>query len=452
MRLGRLALFASILAGGLSLPGLAEAGRGRVRGAPAAPAPSGRLLSDEAVQAAVAATPAGGTAHLPAGLFRSALVVDRPMTLVGAPRGTTLDAGGLGQPAIRVLAGVTDVSIVGVRVQNATAEGILAEGGNDGLQVRGVTAAGCGGDGVRLLGGADVVVDRCAFDANGGAGLDSTGLRLLASRLLVRGNAGAGVVLRGERARVIESKFQGGAEGVRFEGERGEVLRNSFEGVAVAARFAAASDTCSFARNDVKGGTSAAVAELGSIYGDVTANRVDRMSGDAIVLRGTWHTVAANVLTSVAGAAVAGEGSSFRVQGNDVRGAGDAGVLLKGSGNTVDANRFASTAGPAVSLSGDGNVVALNTVTGGQDDGIVLSGSMNRVVSNVVTGAFGEGIVLEGDGNTLQGNILKRAAGNGIRVAAGERNYLVANTVVDCGDRGVSDEGSGTTLERNRVE
>lgn len=453
MRFGRLSWLPLILAGAACLSAPAEAGGRRGRRGPArTPTTTGRFLSDEALQAAIAATPSGGTATLPAGSFRGALVVDRPMTVVGAPRGTVIDGQGTGQPAIRVLAGVRDVAIVSVRVQNVGADGILAEGGNDNLEVRGASVAACAGDGVRILASADVTVDRCALDGNGGDGLDADGPRLLASRLLVRGNRGAGAVLRGERARVLDGTFEGGAEGVRFGGLRGEVVRCSFDDATVAIRFADASDTCSFAHNTVRGGTSAVVADVGSIYGSVTANRLSNFAGDAIVLSGSWHTVAANTFSSVAGAAVVGEGGSLRVQGNDIRGAGDGGILLEGSGNTVDANRLASVSGPAVALLGAGNVVALNVVTGPRGDGVVLTGSMNRAVSNEVTGAFGEGILLSGDGNTLQGNVLKRAGGNGIRIASGERNYLVANTVVGCGDRGVSDEGSGTTLERNRVE
>jgi hypothetical protein len=445
-------LWAVLLLGtALAVPAVAEAGpRTRARRGPGGGVAAGPTIADDPLLAVVAATPSGGRAYLPRGVFRTALILDRPMTLVGSPFGTTLDGTGLGLPGVRVLSGVADVSLQGLRVENADQDGVLAEGGNHRLQLRSVTLLHNGGDGARVVDAAGVVVDRCRLEANAGDGLDASGPALRATRLVVRRNGGAGVVVRGFQGQVTDGSFEGGADGVRLEGERGVARRNAFRDVRVAGRFGATSDTCSFERNDVRGGVSALLADPGSIYGTASGNRVRGVSGDAFGLSGTWHSVLSNDVERAAGAGVDGDGSSFRVQGNDVKDAG-LGISLRGTGNMVDSNEVEGAKGPSLAVEGDGNVVALNRTSGGAD-GILLAGSMNRAVSNVVEDARGEGLVLSGDANTLQGNVLHATAGNGIRVAAGVANYLVANSIVGCGDRGFVDAGSGTVLERNRIE
>src|SRR5688500_10165262 len=119
-----------------ALPAVAEAS-GRRRTRPGLPAVTGAATpkSDEAVQAALDSTPAGGIVRLPYGVYRTAIVVDRPLTLVAHPRGTTLDSRSLGRPAIEVLEGVAGVVVDGVRIAGSDVDGIHAHDGADRLRV-----------------------------------------------------------------------------------------------------------------------------------------------------------------------------------------------------------------------------------------------------------------------------------------------------------------------------
>ena len=199
----------------LAVPSVAEASsRRRTRRGANPAAPSGPPRSDETVQRILADTPAGGTAYLPAGTYRTSVVVDRPMRIVASIFGTTLDADGLGRPAIEVMPGVADVSIEGVRLVRAQGDGLLARGGNDRLLLSRVAVVGCQGDGARIVASDGVVLDRCSFDLNGGDGLDVAGRGTKASRLSFLGGRAAAVVLRGEDVALVDSLFVGGPAGV----------------------------------------------------------------------------------------------------------------------------------------------------------------------------------------------------------------------------------------------
>ena len=408
--------------------------------------------SDESVQAILAATPAGGVARLPAGRYRTTIVIDRPVMLVGSPLGTWIDAAGLPGPAIRIAVGVEDVAIDSLRVASASAEGLLAEGGNHRLALRRSQFADCASDGVRIVASDEVAVDRCTFEGNRGNGLDAEGRGLVAFRLLARRNAGAGVVLRGEDGRLSDSGFQDGAEGVVFVGKDLSAFRCGFRGVGTAARFAATADTCTFERSDVRGATFGAVAEDGSVYARVAGNRIDRPSADGVVLAGMWHTVEANTINAAGLCGVRAAGSSFRIAGNTILGAGAQGVRLEGSGNMVDGNTVADAALAAVSAVGDGNVVAVNAIDRPGADGIDSLGSACRIVANRVSDAGAVGIRLSGDGNTVQDDVVTGAALEGIRLEGGSGNFLLTNRLLLCGGAGLVDLGVGTTFDRNQID
>lgn len=409
------------------------------------------IKSDESVVAALAATPAGGVCRLPFGSFRTAVVVDRPMTLVADPRGTRLDAKGLGRPAIEVVAGVAGVTLDGVHVTASDVEGIRVGEACDGLRLMRVTVERCTGPGVVVARSASVRLEHLVIDRNGGDGLDlhAVGGRVVGGRW--RQNPGAAVRLRGSDVEFTGALIEGGAEGVVFDGRDLLAARLSFRGTRLLARFTTQADTCTLARCEGRDVGSLAVADDGAVYARIEANRVAGTAGDAVVLRGTWHAVEDNRLGKVAGTAVVGEGLSLRVADNVVERAGGGGIHLAGMGNTIEGNLLGPCGGDAIVADGTASLVARNRVEGGAGTGLVVTGDHALVASNQVRSVPGAGVRLAGDDGTLQDNRLEDTGLEGI-VVSGDNNRLVGNSVARCGGRGVYVEGTGTVFERNRID
>jgi len=440
------------LVAALALPSIAEAGarrRIRVVGAPAAP--SAPVKSDEAVTEILRRTPRGGIAQLPAGAFRTAVVIDRPMTLVASPAGTTFDATGLSRPGIEVLAGVTDVVIDGVRIVGAT-DGLVADGGNDRLAIRRVVALGCAGRGARVASSADVTIDRATFDGNGTGGLDliAEGARL--TGLSFHANGGAAATLAGRDVELADGVLEGGAEGVRFAGLRCRVFRTTMRDVAVAARFTSTSDTSTLSRCDVRGAASLAVTDEGSMFATIEGNRVDGTSSDAVRLLGSWHVVEGNVIVRAGGAGVVGRGTSLRVTENTMASPAADGASLIGDGNTIEANKITGAGGAGVRVAGASCVIAMNECPGAMREGVSLVGAHNIVVGNRADAARLQGVLVTGDANMIQGNQLLGTGAAGIRIGGGTANVVTSNTILRCGGRGFEDAGVATAIENNRID
>lgn len=456
MNLRRPSLFALLtLAAFTVAPAVAEAGSSRRARRPAPIANNGTtssLKSDESVQAALAATPAGGLLRLPFGSFRTAIVVDRPMTVVADPRGTRLDAKGLGRPAIEVAAGVTGVTIDGVVVSAADTDGVAVGAGCDDLRVTRVTFERCAGDGLHVARSANVRVEGCVFDRNGGDGLDLDAVGGVVTGCTFRENGGAAARLAGTDVTITSSSSNGGAEGVVFEGLRIAATRLTFRGTRLLARFAATSDTCALERCDGRDVGTLATTEEGSTYARVVGNRVAGTTGDAVVLRGTWHTIEGNSLGRVLGSAVVGDGLSLRVAENSTLSSAANGIRLSGMGDTVEGNVLGPCGADALVLDGVAHLVARNVVRDGNGSGLVLDGAFHQAVANRITNVPGAGIRLEGDDCLLEANRLERAGLEGIVVAAGRDNQLRANAIARCGGRGLADDGTDTVLERNRID
>lgn len=436
-------------------PTVAEAGSARRTRRPAPIANGGTissLKSDESVQAALAATPAGGTLRLPFGAFRTALVIDRPMTVVADPRGTRLDAKGLGRAAIEVRPGVVGVAVHGVVVSASDMDGMTVGAGCDGLRVSRSTFERCLGDGLNVARSADVRVEGCVFDRNGGDGLDLDAVGGVVTGCTFRENGGAAVRLAGEDVALTTSSSNGGAEGVVFEGARLTAMRLTFRGTRLLARFAATSDTCAFERCDGRDVATLATTEEGSTYARVVGNRVAGTSEDAVILRGTWHTVEGNSLGRVLGSAVVGDGLSLRVADNTTLSTAANGIRIRGMGDTVEGNVLGPCGADAIVLEGVAHLVARNVVRDGNGTGLVLDGAFHQAVANRITNVPGAGIRLEGDDCLLEANRLERAGLEGIVVAAGRDNQLRANAIARCGGRGLADDGTDTVLERNRID
>lgn len=431
---------------------VAEAGSLRRSRRGGVPAPvAGASKSDDLVRAAIDATPAGGVAVLPFGRFRTALVVDRPMTIVGDRRGTVLEATGLGRPVIDVAEGVVGVTVEGISIVGSDVEGVLVRATAHGATLRRVAVTNCGGDGVRVLAD-DARLDLCTVGANRGSGIALAGKRNEALRTSFSAGTGPAARLGGEDTSLSDSTVTGGAEGVVLEGLRDRVFRVTFRGVGVAVRFAPTADTCEVSRCDARGAATFLVADEGSTYGRVAENRVGTTTADAIVLRGSWHTVEGNVVAGSRASAVVGDGQSLRVLENQLGPSAARGVSMSGLGNTVEGNAIRSTGGDAVVVEGDANIVARNECLRAGGAGVVVDGTMNQVVANRVDDAVREGIVVEGDVNRLQDNRLSRAGLEGIVVAGGRGNVLMTNRLTDCGGRGLLDAGAETTLERNQID
>ena len=440
----------------VALPSMAEAGaRRRVRIVGAAPAAGvsapAAVKSDEEIQQVIRSTPTGGVAQLPFGAFRTAVVIDRSMTLVGSPAGTTFDGSTLGLPGIEILAGVTDVTIEGVRIFGAT-DGIAARGGNDRLLLRRVAIAGASNMGARIATSADVALTDVTFDGNVGGGLDLTATRARLTGLSFHANGGSSARLAGQDIELIDGAFDTAPEGVRFAGLRCRVFRATMRDVAIVARFAAGSDTSTLSRTDVRGCSSLAIADEGSIFATIEGNRTDVTASDAIRLAGSWHAVEGNTIAGSKGAGVTGRGTSLRVADNTFQAPGAEGVRLEGDGNTVEANHIVAAGLGAVRVIGSGCVIAMNDCPQASGAGVDAKGSHNVIVGNHADNARLEGLRVEGDANVLQGNQLVGTGAAGIRIVAGAGNLVTANSILRCGGRGFEDAGTGTTLEANRID
>lgn len=440
------------IAAAATVPSLAEAGaRRRVRLPGNAPIATTAVKSDESIHEAIRRTPTNGVCRLPRGAFRTTITVDRSMTIVASPLGTTIDATSLGRPAVEILAGVADVTIDGVRVVGAT-DGIVAQGGNDRLSLRRVTVVASSGVGVRVALSGDVSLDRVVFDGNALGGLDLVARRARLTGLSFRSNGAPSATLGGEDVELLESAFDSSPEGVRFAGLRCRVFRATMRNVDVVARFARGSDTSTLARCDVRGTSTLAITDEGSIFATIEGNRTDVTTSDAIRLAGSWHMVENNTIAGSKGAGVVGRGTSIRVTENTLNAPAGAGVRLEGDGNTVEANHVNAAGSTGVSVTGDGCVIAMNDCPDALGAGIDVSGDHNLVIGNRADSARGEGVRLEGDANTVQGNQLFGTRAAGIRIAGGSSNLVTSNSIIRCGGRGFEDAGTGTTLQANRID
>jgi hypothetical protein len=333
------------------------------------------VKSDEAVQAVISRTPAGGIADLPQGTFRTSVVIDRPMTLRANVRGTTFDGQGLGVPVVTVVPGVAGVAIEGLRVQNGTVEGILAGAGADSLRLLRVTVADCGGDGIRLGGVAGARLDLCVLDGNAGDGLDAGGTGLGADRVTARGNTRAAVRVLGTGAHVTELLAVGGAEGLVFAGGDGLAERCRFSGVGTAVRFADGSWGNRLAIADVAGGRTGVEAEAGSASCTVAGVVVHDVDGDGIRLCGASHLASGCTVTGLTGDGIVLSGASSRAASCTVRQVAGEGLRLEGDDHTADGNGVTRAAAEGIH---------------------VVGGRGNRVLGNVILQCGGEGIADEG--------------------------------------------------------
>lgn len=437
---------AAVLGTALLAPSGAEAdGRRRLRPVGIGATTSALVRSDDALRALLAATPAGGTLRLPAGAFRTGLVIDRPMTIVGGATGTTLDATDLGRPALEILPGVRDVAIEAVRVVGASGDGILAGGANARLRLVRVAVSGSGAAGLRVLASDDVTIEASTFERNGGPGVDLDGARARLLRCALRSNGIAGARLRGVDAGVRECELDGGTDGLLVEGARGDVFRCSFRGLGVGVRIARGSEGTRVSRCDGRGLLSLVVAEAGSASAYVVENRLSDATGDGIRVEGAWHRVEGNVIRGARGAGVDAAGAGAAVLRNVVERAGAEGVRASGGGCVVDGNEVVAPAGTAIEVRGDGVSVTANVVMGAGAEGLRATGDRAALVGNRVEDAKGAGVALDGDLGTAQGNTVRRC-GAGVRVVAGFGNRVEANSCEGCLGPDLVDDGRATTL------
>ncbi len=437
---------AAVLATALGAASEAEAGSRRtVRPVGVALADPGLVRSDDAVRALLAATPAGGTLVLPSGAFRTSLVIDRPMTIVGAPAGTTLDATGRSGPALEILAGVRGVSVEGVRVVGATRDGLLAAGGNDGLRLVRVAVVGSGAAGVRVLTSGDVVIESCTFAGNAATGIDLDGARARILRCAFRDNGVAGARLRGASSFVRECAFEGGTDGILLDGEGAEAFRCTFRALGAAVRLGTGSRFGRIARCDGQGVGSLVVGQAGSGSALILENRVTDALGDAIRIEGDGHRVERNEIRGARGAGIDAAGAQLTVAHNVVERAGAEGVRASGGGCVVDGNEIVAPAGTAIDVRGDRVSVTANVVTGAGAEGVRATGDRAALVANRVEDTEGAGVALDGNLGTAQGNTVRRC-GTGVRVVAGFGNRVEANSCEGCLGPDLVDDGFATTL------
>ncbi|HRQ13783.1 MAG TPA: right-handed parallel beta-helix repeat-containing protein [Promineifilum sp.] len=144
----------------------------------------------QTIQAAVNQVTAGGQVIVAAGVYIENVTISQSLTLTGAGQtddaaGTVLDGSTLLDKGIYINAGVTDVTIENLRIEdykNATGSGIWAHGSNDNFTVQYVTVDNNGVPGITHAGGVymngpvdNVLIDHVTANNNNGRGIEILG-------------------------------------------------------------------------------------------------------------------------------------------------------------------------------------------------------------------------------------------------------------------------------------
>ena len=243
--------------------GAAAVGAGRPRAASAAPAPgatnSVALVTDGGREAfgsaseALAAAPDGAVIELGPGTFSERLVIEKPITVRGAPgEATTLEwttktpyesvidvgCGGVRLEGLQLrhasksvaqnygvfVREAAELVMVDCAVTSSTGSGVGVEGGA--ARLEGCTLSGCKAHGAALYGdllgsARDVALVNCVLEGNGGDGLLARqGARATLQRCELRRNRGAGAAAVDARLALEGCSATANRVGVRLEGLR----------------------------------------------------------------------------------------------------------------------------------------------------------------------------------------------------------------------------------------
>lgn len=398
------------------------------------------------IQAALAATPPGGTVLVHPGTYHEALTIDNPGVVLagtgGRPDGVRIEGGGLGAHGIEITA--PDVTVRNLLVTGAGIDGVHSTA--PGTRLERLHVADSVGSGIDVVEHARV--RSCRVRNAGSWGIHGLGANIRVSGSLVAGTWGIRLISLGGRVLGTALYDTTVGSGIEVSGDatvvRGCTVRNA-PGVGV----------------HVTGPFADALAPR------VTRNRVSGTTSDgiAVVMRGPG-TIAGNTLADVALTGLDGfeilcnsDCRGGRVVRNAVRGTtGPAGrgftIVSLEPGLLVGSNRASECAGAGFALAGPrielrNNSARMNLGAGYeiQSDGAGVRG--NRALDN---GADG---FLVGSGPMADALLLRNGAfgnlGTGIRVTANasgtqvRRNAARGNTGDD-----FCDDGIGTTLAGNR--
>jgi nitrous oxidase accessory protein len=216
----------------------------------------------ESVQAAIDAAPAGATITLAAGVFPEAVTITRPLNLQGAGwERTTLGPLVLDSPLPTVtVKGARDVVLSGLRLRGPPAS--CADGGlgtealvtfdDAGGAVRDCAVVGPFMNGIRLLAGSDVRIERSLVAAMWNTGVVAdAGARLHLVDSDVRNCYHRGVTLTTGDATIERCRISGSAwHGIRYDGCSPRILSNHVFGNARSGLYASGS-TAALVRDNV---------------------------------------------------------------------------------------------------------------------------------------------------------------------------------------------------------
>ena len=365
--------------------------------------PTLRVPEDFAsIQAAVDSLGRGGIVEVGAGTYgpvRLGTDVESGISIVNVTiRGAT-DAviDGRAEPAISVLS-ARDVVVDGFTVVSQDAGVSVSHGEN--VEVRNVTVAAAGTDGIRVEAVTDVSVTGNRIESAGGTGISvNAGTAETYGPLVVRDNtvvsAGGDAILVhniGDGAKVVVS-------GNTVESATGRGIRTE------------CGMTLQLSHNDVHstGGAGISVDRVVDTT-NVTQNTVTDAGGAGVEFTyGVSVVIANNRIDGTAGDGVAGSlAASAEIRANSVTDAGDAGVrIVNIDPVTVASNEVVDPTGTGIVLEEvNRGAVQGNTVAEPGVHGVELDATDRvRVIGNVVTGAEDCGFRLE---NGAGGNVLKR--------------------------------------------
>ena len=359
---------------------------------------------------ALAATEAGGTVRVAAGVYREGtLLVSRGASLVGAGPDTVLE----GDATVLVCDGavlLSDMSVRQLSVDHPSAAyGIELRGGSTRVERCRVSAA-CrtklaAGILARGATAAPHLLECCVHDCGGAGVLLASKAQADARQTEVRDCRGCGAVATpGTELRMQECTLRACAESALVVGGRAFVEHGTIDGCGGASGVASVV---------IKGGGSLRMSH----------SRVERSCGMGVQLgEGADAVLTQNELIGCAKASVAARGAGRLLLEDCVIGEGAAaGVMLMGRGadTLVRGNTVRGCAKAGIQIS-DGACpsVERNTVCDGGGVGIYVFGGARGIIDgNAVRGSSGVGIKVEDSAPVVRSNTVSEGADAGVMVS-----------------------------------
>jgi parallel beta-helix repeat protein len=393
------------------------------------------------LRAALAAAPAGALLRVDDGTYREAVVIRRPIVLLGRGAGRTRIIAPDGAAVALEVRGADRVQIHGVSIESGAVCALFSGGTNklQKVEVRGCTEAGIVGRGAHIE-----LVSSAISDIGGGRdgrGIDLDRGGLEARGVVLQAAGRRAVVLNGARGLLEDVVVRGSALSAlqATAGADARVVRGSYEGLGGAALYAGASNL------------------------RVEGARVQRGEYAVLGFRGAELAVSGGELTDYRVAGVAMVGAHGTVENVTIaRGGTDAAIsVTRADGKTpvlLVANRISKPGTMGVHVTESAVTARDNTITGARldaekDMGDAFYAVDSRLVieKNVMRGNAGSGVAAVRSQVRLSGNGFIENGRAGLLLLDASRGSVTGNNFERNQVAGVElGERSRATLDQNR--